>query len=275
MYRRRQKVLWRIHRTYETRTQQVDLGALRLNFTRIANPDRVLDQVADAEDRRERRVGRRTASDELHLPYWAELWDSAYGIAQFLCSGKEDSRLGVRCSVGGSIFSGVSPPLVLDLGCGMGLAGAVAAALGGRVTFADLEKAPLLFARLNSLPWRRRIRTRRLDWRKDRLGQRFQLILGADILYERAQWDFLDAFWRAHLARGGTILLGEPGRQTGEAFVPWIRARGWTVREFQETVATRVTPIRLLELSLSGAPEKEKAQSEDRAQEYGQSTRDV
>ena len=79
-------------------------------------------------------------------------------------------------------------PQVLDLGCGMGLAGTVAAALGAHVLFADLEPPALLFAALNSLPWRDRIRTRRTNWRTDDLGQQFPLILGADILYEKQQW---------------------------------------------------------------------------------------
>ena len=115
---------------------------------------------------------------------------------------------------------------LLDLGCGMGLSGTAAAAAGGRVLFADLEPPALLFARLNSLPYGRRVRTRRVDWRTDRLGERFDRILGADILYERKQWDFLEPFWRAHLAPHGSVLLGEPGRKTGEMFVEWIAERG-------------------------------------------------
>ena len=43
----------------------------------IADPDRVLDAVAAEEDRLERITGKRVPSDQLHLPYWAELWDSA------------------------------------------------------------------------------------------------------------------------------------------------------------------------------------------------------
>ena len=98
--------------------------------------------------------------------------------------------------------------------------------------FADLEAPALLFARLNSLPWRRRVRTRRLNWQRDRLAEKFDLILGSDILYERKQWEYLEPFWRAHLAEGGTVLLGEPGRQTGELFMPWIVDRGWALEQF-------------------------------------------
>ncbi len=151
----RRKLLFRIERRYQIRTQLTSIGPLRFSFTRIADPDRVLDEVADAEDRRERRSGLRTPSDQLHLPYWAELWDSTAGIGQYLCRvGSAHLRPSAR-----------PRPEVLDLGCGMGLSGTVAAALGARVTFADLEPAALLFARLNTLPWRRDIATRQLNWR--------------------------------------------------------------------------------------------------------------
>ncbi len=250
--RLREALLWRIHVRFQTLTRQFTFPPLTFNFTHIAEPDRVLDDVAAAEDLRERLNGRRTPGDELHLPYWAELWDSAAGIAQWLVG----IEAGVTELDGEDVPAPSAPRVlnpmhlanaqVLDLGCGMGLAGTVAAALGANVMLADLEPAALLFARLNSLPWRQRTRTRQLDWRRDPIKRRFDLIIGADILYERAQWYFLEPFWRAHLADGGTVVLGEPGRQTGDAFIPWVRERGWRVRETQEAVPTRERPIRLL-----------------------------
>lgn len=226
--REQQQLLWRIHRRYETVTETVEVGRAHLTFTRIADPNRVLDMVADEEDRLERVSGRRVEGDRLHLPYWAELWDSALGLATWM---EREGNLGDS---------------VLDLGCGMGLAGTVAARMGARVFFADLEPPAILFARLNSLPWQHRVRARRLNWQTDRLGERFNLILGADILYERAQWPFLDAFWRSHLRPAGRILLGEPGRQTGTLFITWIQSLGWELEEREQPVSTRSRPIRIL-----------------------------
>lgn len=244
-------MLARIHRRYETVTVSVSIGGLSFPFTRIADPDRVLDEVADEADRREKLTGRREADEQLHLPYWAELWDSATGIAEFLA--KSDTTSPILTSPeaprGGSgspfLYLPKSSFTILDLGCGMGLSGTVAAALGANVTFADLEPSALLFARLNSIPWRRRVRTRQLNWRTARLDRRFDLILGADILYERAQWESLEPFWRGHLAEGGTVLLGEPGRQTGDLFVDWIAARGWSLERFEQPVPARPRPVRI------------------------------
>lgn len=230
----RQRLLERIHRRFVTVTRRAKVGTLELEFTRIADPDRVLDEVAAEEDRRERERGRRVPEDELHLPYWAELWDSSQGVGQFLVRGGAGELNAKR---------------VLDLGCGMGLAGTVAAALGAQVLFADLEPPALLFAALNSWPWRERTRVRRTNWRTDDLGEQFDLIIGADILYERKQWEYEEAFWRKHLAAGASVLLGEPGRQTGDLFPDWIAGRGWKLERLEEKVETRERPVRLFRIS--------------------------
>ncbi len=228
----RSSLLARIHRRYQTKTQTLQIGELKIPFTRIADPDVVLDQVAAEEDRREKQSGQRREGDQLHLPYWAELWESGLGMAQMLVSAPQ-----LVCAKN-----------VLDLGCGMGLAGTVAAGLGANVLFADLEADSLLFATLNSLPWRENVRTRRLNWQKDRLDERFDLILGADILYEKQQWAFLEPFWREHVKNGGSILLGEPGRQTGDLFLEWMSTKNWKIEKSEQPVSTRPRPIRLFHL---------------------------
>jgi predicted nicotinamide N-methyase len=230
----RQHLLWRLHRQFATTTQDVRIGQVTIPFTRIADPNVVLDQVAEEEDRLDKLAGGRRDEAVLHLPYWAELWDSAPAVAEELAA---MSPAGLD---------------VLDLGCGMGLTGAVAAAIGARVLLADLEPDALLFARLNSLPWSDRVRTRRLDWRTARLDERFDLIVGADILYEKSQWPHLEPFWHGHLKPGGTVLLGEPGRQTGDHFLDWISKLPWRLERTERAVPTRAKPIRIFKLTRAG-----------------------
>jgi len=230
------RLLWRIRRRYETVTEHLRFGTLTIAFVRVADPDRVLDQVAEEDDRREKQEGRRLSGDELHLPYWAELWDSALAVGDFLAAERGLTLL-ARCRQSAG---------VLDLGCGMGLAGTVAALLGGaRVTLADLEPPALLFARLNSLAAADRVEVRRIDWRTADLKRRFGLIIGADILYDRNEWWFLEPFWRRHLCAGGTVLLGEPGRQTGDDFPEWIAQRGWHVEQLKQHVPMRKKDVRI------------------------------
>jgi predicted nicotinamide N-methyase len=230
----RKALLWRIHKRFPTVTSPIRFGTIELDFTRVADPDRVLDEVAEEEDRRER-VGGVRNEDPLHLPYWAELWESAGGIAQHLVQE----------------YPSLKAQSVLDLGCGQGLAGCAGAALGAKVLFADLEAPALLFARLNSLPFAESIRTRRLNWQTDHLDEKFDMILGADILYERKQWEHLEPFWKAHLACGGQVLLGEPGRQSGDLFIDWIVAHGWRLERSEQKVPTREKPIRIFRIANS------------------------
>jgi predicted nicotinamide N-methyase len=232
----RAALLARVRRRYRIITEPLNIGTLQLSFTRIADPNIVLDQVAREVDQRQKITGRRDP-DPQHLPYWAELWDSAAGLGEYLVG---NSGCGIAAAQGD--FH------VLDLGCGMGLSGTVAAALGAKVLLADMEAPALLLARLNSLPWADRASVRRLDWRVDRLAERFDLILGADILYERKQWEFLSDFWRVHLKKWGRVLLAEPGRQTGDLFIDWVVARQWKLEQFAQPIAARSRPIRIFRL---------------------------
>lgn len=234
----RLRLLARVRRRFDVVHRVHTVGPLQVPFYQVLDPDRVLDDVAAEEDRRERLTGQRKPGEELHLPYWAELWDSAFGVGAFLVHDQHDRR---------RRFGATD---TLDLGCGQGLAGAVAATLGHRVLLADLETDALLFARLNTLRFAGRAEVRRVDWRRDRLGRRFDLILGADVLYDRSQWAYLEPFWREHLKSDGFVLLGEPGRQTGDLFPQWLADKGWRLERFEEPVPTRPRPIRLLRLMM-------------------------
>lgn len=242
--RARTRWLARVRRRWETVTQTIELGRLSISFTRIADPDRVLDEMAEAEDRRERVTGDRRVGDALHLPYWAELWDSAVALSSWLVE-RVDSA-----DWAGLVSSqpGAAGPRVLDLGCGMGLSGCSAAALGANVTFADLESPPLLLAQFNCSAFAWPVRARQLNWQKDRLGERFSIILGADIVYERAQWDYLEPFFCAHLEYGGVVLLGEPHRPSGDAFIGWMEAKGWRVGQEEQPLAKSKVSTRVLML---------------------------
>jgi hypothetical protein len=71
-----------------------------------------------------------------------------------------------------------------------------------------------------------------------------------DILYDREDWPFLETFWRAHLALGGRVLLGEGGRSTGGEFPAWLDGRGWRLDRTEAETARHPRPFRLFQLCL-------------------------
>ncbi|MFC3078344.1 class I SAM-dependent methyltransferase [Phenylobacterium terrae] len=208
----RTRLLARIRREFDIAEETLDIAGFPLSFTRIADPNAVLDEVCRLETLREQGVAPRR---ELHVPYWAAVWESGIAVSEHLARRAADRPLaGVRA---------------LDLGCGMGMAGAAMAMLGARVTLGDIDTAALLFARLNTLPWADRCHVARCDWRGEDLPGPFDLIVGADVLYEVSQWPHIEAFARRRLAPGGALVLGEPGRPTAKGFRAWLQDRGWTV----------------------------------------------
>ena len=220
------RLLARIRREFDTIDEPIVLGPHRFTFTRVADPDAVLDEVCRQETLAQRGI---KPKRQLRMPYWAAVWESALGVAQFLLSRNANEP--------------IADKRTLDLGCGMGLAGMAMAAMGAKVTLVDIETASLLFAKLNTLQWPGQCDVRRCDWQKDDLGIKFDLIVGSDVLYEVPQWDFIEPFLRKHLAPDGKVIIGEPGRPKAEVFPHWIRARGWSLATSKFPWGTRTINV--------------------------------
>lgn len=224
----RAALLARIAQRYSVRTRQVTVGDLHLPILTVADPDQVLYEM-------ERGIASSGAGDDPRWqPYWAEAWASAVVLGRWIV---DRSLEGMR---------------VLDLGCGVGMAGTVAAARGADVVMADAAPPSLLFARWNSWPWRTRVSTQRLDWRNEKIAPPpFELILGADILYDRNDWPYLDVFWQSHIATGGEVRLVEPGRSISDGFAAEMCQRGWKVEESATELAGEPRKLRCYRLTRS------------------------
>jgi predicted nicotinamide N-methyase len=145
-------------------------------------------------------------------PYWALPWTGARAIAAI--ASNMDFDPGLR---------------VLDLGCGLGLAGLAAARRGAAVTFGDYLEEPVAFAAatLERLGLSRCC-ARLVDFTSaldD--GSRFDLILAADIVYDPAHYGPLASYLETHLAADGTILLTESLRADATVFLDGLLARGF------------------------------------------------
>ncbi len=144
-------------------------------------------------------------------PYWAHLWIGAVALARRLA--EAGSLAGRR---------------VLDLGCGLGLPGIVAAALGADVWCADREPAALEFAAASAAYNRlARVHCAQLDFTREELDGDFDLILAAELVYDPESYDKLGEFLERHLRRGGEIHLTDAFRSDAARFFAALRARGF------------------------------------------------
>jgi len=161
------------------------------------------------------------ADPSIPIPYWAEIWPASRAIARRLAAGPS-----------------LEGQAVLDLGCGLGLAGIAAGLRGGAVTFLDYDPDALAFARRNAA---RAALTGTLflaaDWKEPAWARPFDLILGADVIYDRADHPHVAHLMTALLADGGTAWLGEPGREGAASFLT-----DWSEGPDRVAVTTRVPP---------------------------------
>jgi predicted nicotinamide N-methyase len=174
---------------------------------RPADPDRLLNDPSVLELNR----------NDDYMPYWAYLWPGAYLLAE---------------AVGMAAWGPDTE--ALEIGCGLGLAGLSALKAGlKRVHFTDYDEAPLEFVRrsacLNDIP-SERFSTRQLDWREPP-DEQYEVILGADILYERRLIPLVSRVIKAMLSPSGQAWIAGPYRVATEDFIGCLATLGLTCEE--------------------------------------------
>ncbi|MBX9625465.1 MAG: methyltransferase [Gemmataceae bacterium] len=145
------------------------------------------------------------AADE-YVPYWAQLWPAARMLAKVVVREPWETY--------------PQPVRVLEVGCGLGLAGVAGLARGLDVTFSDVDETALAFAarnaRLNGFP--DRFRTRLVDFRNPPDGVKYPVVIGSDLMYEERLVDPLVGLLGAVLAPGGVCLITDPDRTPARVF---------------------------------------------------------
>jgi predicted nicotinamide N-methyase len=144
------------------------------------------------------------------LPYWSVLWRSGVALARELS---------------GTPLAGMR---VVELGCGLALPSLAAARAGADVLATDEDSEALELVQRNARENGLELATAVVEWTApDRLVERgpFDLVLAADVLYERAAGALLLSL----LPRlGGEVWLADPGREVArELLRPALRE--WSV----------------------------------------------
>jgi predicted nicotinamide N-methyase len=176
--------------------ERVSIGGRRISLLRPRAADALLDEEA--------------FEHEEFLPYWAELWPSAVALAQ---------------EVAGLDVAGLR---VLELGCGLGLPSIVAALGGAHVLASDWSPDAVGVAARNAARNGAELETVLAAWGTASVlvdAAPWDLVLGADLLYERRNVDQLLALLPL---LGADVLLSEPGRPFESTFLERARET-WTV----------------------------------------------
>jgi predicted nicotinamide N-methyase len=141
-----------------------------------------------------------------YLPYWAALWPSAQLLAREIALYHQQTPWPAQTPV-------------LELGCGLGLVGIMALALGLQTIFSDYDEAALGFAAQNArnngfenftcLP---------MDWRSPVSDLKVPLLLATDVLYESRHIAPLVNCIQTLLLPEGECWLVDPNRPYGKLF---------------------------------------------------------
>jgi predicted nicotinamide N-methyase len=170
--------------------ESVPLRGAALEVLRPRDADALLDE--------------RAFEHEEYLPYWAELWPSGVALAR---------RVASRALKGAR---------VLELGCGLGLPSLAAALAGGRVLATDWSPQAIELLRDNAERNGAELETAIVDWQRPApLLERapWDLVLGADLLYERRNVAPLLELLPPLLGARGELWLADPGRAPAADFL--------------------------------------------------------
>jgi len=174
-------------------------------------------------------------------PVWMITWPAALALAEWVTVSGEPA--GKR---------------VLELGCGTAAPGIAAARAGGtRVLCTDYDPLALRMAAHNArMNGCATLETGRLDWYRPALQERFDLLLGSEIVYfEKSFPPLLSVLLRA-AAPGARILLSDQERPQMAVFLRMCSRAGFRIRSHRRVVhlPEESLPIRIVELRPPPAP---------------------
>jgi len=173
-----QVIYSKIKEQYKVAFEPLQLGNIRLNLLTVSDLEAFLD-------------GKDPLKNVSDFPFWVKLWEAAIVLAQYLTSQK--------------FKKGTS---LLELGAGLGAPGLAAAAAGCDVTLTDYEELILDFERVSGAASKLdNVSYEHLDWKNPPELQRYDVLVGAEILFRDEFFEPLLDVMRKCLKPDGVIYL--------------------------------------------------------------------
>lgn len=169
----------------------------------------------------------RVIGERDRLPYGVLLWPSSIALAHEVAARAGELR-GRR---------------VLELGAGTGLPGIVAASFGARVVQTDKQPLALEVCRRNGARnGVTGVEYQAADWAAWDDAERYDVVLGADVLYAEGVHEALRRIFEANLAPGGRLLLADPFRRPSLRLLEAMEGDGWRVAMSKWSVGEAEAP---------------------------------
>lgn len=192
---------------YATRTIEIAVGDRRYVLRALLDKQQFSDPHGEAE-----RAGISSATWSL----FGQVWPSGIALAK---------------AVDGIDIGGRR---ILEVGCGLALSSLVLHARGADITASDHHPLAPLFladnARDNGLPTPPPYVDLAWESPPPELG-RFDLVIAADVLYERGHAALLAGLLERLATPRGEVLIADPGRGNSGAFTTAMRRQGYEVTE--------------------------------------------
>ena len=158
--------------------------------------------------------GKDPLKDVSSFPFWIRLWEAAIVLSEFIAGQPPKNQT-----------------TLLELGAGLGAPGLVAAAAGYQVTLSDYEQLILDFERINAAASRlENVSFTMLDWLKPPEMERYDVIIGAEILFREEFFQPLLGVLRRALKPDGVVYLAHDVQR--RSLQPFL-----TVAEKEYTIA--------------------------------------
>ncbi|MCX8041542.1 MAG: protein N-lysine methyltransferase family protein [Thermodesulfobacteriaceae bacterium] len=122
------------------------------------------------------------------FPFWFKIWEGSIILADYLATLKP-------------------PKKILELGAGLGVPSLVASSFGHEVIASDYELLPLKLIELSAKANTLKVKTMVLDWKQPQLYEKFDLIVGAEVIFKTSLFEPLLELFIKFLNEKGEIIL--------------------------------------------------------------------
>ena len=210
---------------YKLKIQELHFGRVKIRIESLANMDEVIDLlIRDYENDTSNEISNETHQSENRKikaqeldkkwPYFGIIWPSSKALASEVAKME-------NCHV--DFFKNKK---VLEIGCGLAMPSIVSSVLGAKVLATDFHAdVPFFLERnlaLNNLNINEssKFDYTTIDWSKcSDTGDKFDIILCSDVLYEKHQPEIIAKAILQNLTENGIVLVTDPGRQYLQDFV--------------------------------------------------------